>query len=389
MRLCSLQVKKAAFIRYGSFSHINDSIEGELKSNFPDVTFDDFDLVPAKYSMDTVWSLFHALIEYGNEILLGPKKLVTTYNRTAYFFNKRRETILRLLSREKYLFTFQTQALFDASIPGTPHFLYTDHTHLENLRYPGFDKRLLVEKWTKFERQAYYKASLIFTMSSNISGSLIHDYGCDPSKVVCVYGGSNVIISEEAHPDPGRYKRKNILFVGLDWERKGGPVLVEAFRQVLKVYPDATLTIVGCNPEVNMPNCQVPGKIDLNEVKMYLNNASVFCLPSRIEPFGIAFLEAMAHKLPVVATRIGSIPDFIHEDLNGYLVEPDKPEQLASALINLLGNEDKMQNFGEYGYRLFQERYTWEKTGRSISDKIKSVLDIAKVRSKQSERISF
>lgn len=379
-------MKKAAFIRYGSFSHINESVLGELKKNFPDITFDEFDLMPSKYSMDTVWSVFHALVEYGSEILFGPKKLIATFNRTAWFFNNRRKTILRLIGGEEYLFTFQTQAIFDASVPGTPHFLYTDHTHLENLRYPGFDKRLLVEKWTKLEKQAYDNSSLIFTMSSNISRSLVRDYGCDPSKVVCVYGGSNVSVSEVESFDPERYKRKNILFVGVDWERKGGPVLVDAFRQVLKVHPDATLTIVGCNPEVNVTGCSVPGKIDLDEVKMYLNRASVFCVPSRLEPFGIAFLEAMAHKLPVVATRIGSIPDFIHEDRNGYLADPDNPDQLAAALISLLGDEEKCRNFGEYGYRLFHERYMWEKTGRSISDSIRAFAEGTNVKSKQEEK---
>lgn len=367
-------MEKAAFIKYGIFSHINNSVLDELKRNFPDITFDVFDLVPDKYSMDTALSVLHGLTDYGGEILFGPKKLLQTFNRTAYFFNKRREMILRLTANQNYLFTFQTQALFDANLPGTPHFLYTDHTHLENLRYPGYDKRMLVRKWTNLEKKAYQNATLVFTMSSNISRSLIQDYGCDPSKVVCVYGGSNVRVSEEEPFDPDRYKRKNILFVGLDWERKGGPVLAEAFRQVLKVHPDATLTIVGCKPELDVPNCQVLGRVDLKEVKKNLNKASVFCLPSRLEPFGIAFLEAMAHKLPVVATRIGSIPDFIHEDRNGYLVEPDNPEQVAGALINLLRSEEKCRNFGEYGYRLFHERYTWEKTGRKISDNIKSVL---------------
>ncbi|HLN56839.1 MAG TPA: glycosyltransferase family 4 protein [Bacteroidales bacterium] len=377
-----------AFIKYGSFSHINESVLNELKKNFPDIIFDEFDLIPAKYSMDTVWSVFHALTDHGKGILFGPKKLLATFNRTAYFFKKRRDIALKALGKEEYLFTFQTQALFDASIPGIPHFLYTDHTHLENLRYPGYDKRLLVENWINLEKQAYRNASLVFTMSSNISRSLVQDYGCDPSKVVCVYGGSNVSISDR-HFDEERYSRKNILFVGVDWERKGGPVLVEAFRQVLKVHPDATLSIVGCKPELNVPNCRVMGKLDLDEVKLYLGKASVFCLPSRLEPFGIAFLEAMALKLPVVATTIGSIPDFIHEGRNGYLVEPDNPAELANALINLLGSEDKCRSFGEYGYSLVHERYTWTKTGRGISENIKSVLNNRDVKARQAEKVEF
>lgn len=382
-------MEKAAFIKYGSFSHINKSVLDELKKNFPDVAFDVFDLVPDKYSIDTALSVLYGVAEYGRDILFGPKKLLQTFNRTAYFFNRRREILLNSIKGEKYLFTFQTQALFDASLTGTPHFLYTDHTHLENLRYPGYDRRLLVGKWTNLEKQAYNNASLVFTMSSNISRSLINDYGSDPSKVVCVYGGSNVRVSEQENFDQDRYKRKNILFVGLDWERKGGPVLVEAFKKVLKVHPDATLTIVGCKPEVDVQNCQVLGRIDLKEVKAHLNRASVFCLPSRLEPFGIAFLEAMAHKLPVVATSIGSIPDFIHEGRNGYLVEPDNSDQVADSLINLLASEEKCRNFGEYGNRLFHERYTWENTGRSMSENIQSLLAGMDVKAKQPQSVKL
>jgi glycosyltransferase involved in cell wall biosynthesis len=131
------------------------------------------------------------------------------------------------------------------------------------------------------------------------------------------------------------------------------------------------------------------GKLDLDEVKLYLGKASVFCLPSRLEPFGIAFLEAMALKLPVVATTIGSIPDFIHEGRNGYLVEPDNPAELANALINLLGSEDKCRSFGEYGYSLVHERYTWTKTGRGISENIKSVLNNRDVKARQAEKVEF
>src|SRR5512133_3924593 len=125
-------LKKAAFIKAGSFSHINDSVLKELKKNFPEYHFDVIDMMPEKYSLDIALALLFSILEYGGDIVSGRKKLILTYNRTAYFFRKRRKFLLSRLSREKYDFTFQTQSLFDASVPGIPHFLYTDHTHLAN-----------------------------------------------------------------------------------------------------------------------------------------------------------------------------------------------------------------------------------------------------------------
>ncbi len=368
-------MKKAAFIKIGTFSHINDSVLNELTKNFSDYHFDVIDIMPEKYSMETAMALLYAFKEYGRDIIAGNKKITLIYNRTPYYFNKRRKFLLDKLSREKYSFTFQTQSLFDASIPGVPHFLYTDHTHMANLQYPGFDRRQLLNKhWLDLEKSVYQNTTLNFTMSSNITRSMVEDYHCSPEKVKCVYSGSNVEVSKTETFDEKRFSLKNILFIGVNWTRKGGPVLAEAFKTVLATYPDATLTIVGCEPKLNLPNCRILGKVGLEEIKKCYNQASVFCLPSNLEPFGIVFLEAMAHKLPVVATNIGAIPDFIHEGKNGYLVDPNDVKQLSLSLIKLLGSEETCRTFGDYGSRLFWDRYTWEKTGIRLYNHISNSL---------------
>lgn len=365
------RIPRAAFLKMGSFSHANEKVLEILRDNFPQYDIVEIDILTEFINRKDALMFFHCLKEYGKKIISGKQSVPATFLRTPYVFHKVRRTIRERLSGQGWAFTFQTQSIFDASLPGVPHFVYTDHTHLANLRYPGFDpQKLFSRSWIECEKTIYENASLNFTMSSNISRSIIADYACRPDRVSCVFCGANVQAAEDDTLDPDRFSRKNILFVGIDWQRKGGPVLVEAFKDVLIAHPDATLTIVGCSPKVDLPNTNVVGRIPLPEVKRFFRQAAVFCLPTRLEPFGIVFLEAMAHKLPLVGTDIGAIPDFIVEGKNGHMVKPDDPKMLAGKLRELLSSPETCRDFGEFGYRLFSDRYNWKQTGAKIREGI-------------------
>jgi glycosyltransferase involved in cell wall biosynthesis len=362
---------KVAFIKYGNFSHINEMIFQILRREFPTLEVDVVDIFSDLVANKDWKTILYGLKEYGVEIFDRQNNGSQKRLYTKYFYNKVDKALKTRLADRDYLFTFQTQSLFDASIPGKSHFLYTDHTALANLQYPGFDqKNLPSPAWLECEGDVYHHATLNFTMSNNIANSIVRDYNCDRTKVITVHGGANISVSQNEVFDDNRYATQNIIFVGVDWERKGGPVLAEAFKLVLNKLPNASLTILGCTPNLNLPNCQILGRVPLAEVSEYYKKAAVFCLPTRLEPFGIVFLEAMAHKLPVVATNIGAIPESIVEGKNGYLVDPDNPQQLAEKLIDLLESPDRCQEFGLYGHRLLWDTYTWEKTGARIRENI-------------------
>src|SRR5262249_34383149 len=154
--------------------------------------------------------------------------------------------------------------------------------------------------------------------------------GCPAEKVICVGVGGNARAEPEEAAEPGRDGRRHIVFVGRVWQQKGGPTLVEAFRRVLLGHSDARLTIVGGSPSLDVPNCHVAGKVTLPETSRFYREASVFCMPTTLEAFGISFIEAMSHHLPVIGTSIGAMPDFVEEGRNGYLVRPYDVETLAA-----------------------------------------------------------
>ncbi len=338
-----------------------------LTSQFSDCQLDIIDIRPL--ITQNWWILgvnaIQTVLLFARELLTGKKNFREAFWRTPFMFKTVRKLLAKKLKGKNYWFTFQMQSLFDCSLPNTPHFVYTDHTHLANLSYPGFDPDSLYKNWVDLEKQIYQKAAINFVRSTNIRKSLIEQYQQPPEKAICVYAGSNVEFNDFA-AEGKTYEGQNVLFVGMDWERKGGPDLIEAFKLVQEKIPEASLTIIGASPKIRLPNCRVVGEVSPSELVDYYKSATVFCMPTRKDPFGIVYVEAMQAALPIVATNIGAIPDFIQNDWNGFLVEPGDILGIASGLIKLLKDESLCRLFGKRSLQLVRERYTRQAVGEKI-----------------------
>jgi glycosyltransferase involved in cell wall biosynthesis len=371
--------KRIALI--GTYAHISRiSIERMLRSAFPEFEVETQSVIDV-VKRNRGWmapNLWYVGKEYGHLLARRQMTLREAYLRTTYTFIRLHEAMRGRVSPAEHLFSFQMQSLYNTSVPGVPHFVYTDHTHLSNLNYSDFDRSTLRSpQWLALERSIYESATVVFTRSTDVAADLVRFYNIPADKVECVYAGSNVDVKESGEPNNGDYRNRRILFVGVDWRRKGGPELLEAFESVLRMYPDAHLTIAGADIRVDAPNCTVLGNVSPEKLSRYYSEAAVFCLPTRLEPFGIAFVEAMMHRLPIVGTRVGAVPDMIEDGVNGYLVEPGQPGALAEALCKLLASPEKCREFGGRSYTKAAERYTWTGTGQRIRARILRALDIS------------
>lgn len=96
------------------------------------------------------------------------------------------------------------------------------------------------------------------------------------------------------------------------------------------------------------------------EKAQFFAMADVFAFPSLNEAFGIVALEAMEYGIPIVASNEGGIPEVVHDNVNGFLVEKGNPFELSDAIEKLLNDPILRQNMGDAGRKLFEERFTEE-----------------------------
>jgi phosphatidylinositol alpha-1,6-mannosyltransferase len=181
--------------------------------------------------------------------------------------------------------------------------------------------------------------------------------------------------------------RQVILFVGRLARRKGVKQFVEkSLARIVRHMPDVCFVIVGDNPtesltcqddtlseivatidEMKLQNhARLLGTLSDDEVVKLYQLCDVVVLPALASPddvegFGIVLLEAAAAGKPVVATRVGGIPETVEDGKSGILVEPDDHDGLSRALIELLGDDRKRLTSGRYAKNRATERFSWNK----------------------------
>jgi len=218
------------------------------------------------------------------------------------------------------------------------------------------------------EAAIYRGASAILTISEQLRRSFVEDFGIDPARVHAVHAGPNLEVGAglPAHIPDRSSGPPTILFVGRQFQRKGGDVLLSAFRLVREQVRDAELVIVGpteCptrEPGVTwLGFLSSDDPVQRERLATAYRAAHVFCLPTRFEPFGIVFLEAMHWGLPCVGTSTGAVPEMIADGRSGYTVPADDPVILADRLCQLLRDRSLASRMGQEGHHRAVTYFTW------------------------------
>jgi glycosyltransferase involved in cell wall biosynthesis len=366
--------RRILFAKLGSFSHTNERLLEQLNARFPDyeiVTFDVKDHIKRKFGVAALNALIEVMT-YGPSVLSDASQRHAFFFLTPFMFRHLSDTIVKRFGPEASSFEFvmQTQGVFNAALPGRPFVIYTDHTIASHREYLHSDARLFRSKaLLDLERALYLRADRILVSAAHVEQTLVRTYGCDPKRVATILIGANVEAAASSDAVE-RYASGRLLFVGIDWVRKGGPTLLAAFDKVAAHFPEATLTIAGCSPALSHPRARATGLIPRADVAALFAAASIFCLPSVVEPSAVASVEAMAFKLPVVATTVGGFPGMVENGETGLLVPPDDSAALAGALSELLANPERTRAMGQAGYERGRELFTWDAVGARLHAQI-------------------
>ncbi len=240
--------------------------------------------------------------------------------------------------------------------------LHTDNTYRISERlYPAWAplRGATRDAWVQYESRVYRSAQFLFPRSEFLRRSLIEDYGCDPARVIRVGGGGNFHL---APINAKRYDGQIALFVGFDFARKGGLVLLDAWERVRRTLPDAQLWVVGPRrPLRELPGLHWLGRIDdRQELARRYAEATVFVMPSIFEPWGHVFFEAMSFGLPCIGSTVCAMPEIIRDGETGLLAETGQPEPLADALIALLGDPGRAERLGRAAQASLTNGGSWD-----------------------------
>lgn len=229
--------------------------------------------------------------------------------------------------------------------------------------------RALVRQQTRVVR----RADVCCAASTWAAASLVEDHGVDPARVHVVGFGPNVATtSSDRCWDTPRF-----LFVGRDWPRKNGDMVLRAFARVRAVHRGARLDVVGAHPAIDVEGAFTHGELTAAradhaaELSDLYRRATCFVLPSHFEPFGIAYVEAAAAGVPSIGTTVGGARDAIGD--GGVLVDPDDEDALVDAMLRL-SDPATAQMLGARALAR-SAAFTW----RAVAERIVDALAVAPV----------
>jgi len=283
----------------------------------------------------------------------------------------------------------QVGVLFDARWDEAllPSVIYTDYTACLSAQKPAagrspFMPRQL-KRWVALERRAFERTTHICTRSEFVRTSIVADYGIPPERVTAIGGGANFATL----PEPISRENNGVptaLFIGKDFYRKGGDLLLRAFALVRSQLPQAQLLL--------LTKDAIPKNLPLDGVELIqpdwdralietlYRRADLLVLPSRLETWGDVLLEAMAYTLPCIGVAGQAMEEIIENGVTGLIVPPEDVEALAMALSRLLGNVQLRCQLGLTARQRIEQTYTWAHVVERLGPAIKAASEMSKIK---------
>ncbi len=270
----------------------------------------------------------------------------------------------------------------------SPHPIITwaDATFASMLRlYPGYESlsRQAIRRGMELDTRGLARTSVAFYASEWAARSAVEDHGADPAKVEVLPFGANMRIdhdrdgvAEIVHRRPADACR--LLFVGVDWARKGGDLAVEVADALNARGLPTQLDIVGCDPSRDFPAwVHVHGFIDKTTepgavlLRRLYEQAHVLIHPATAECFGVVFCEAAAHGVLSAASRVGGIPSAVREGITGALFDVEAPAaEYAEHVWRLLEARSRYERLAVRAFDEYQRALSWDAQAQRVGARL-------------------
>ena len=246
--------------------------------------------------------------------------------------------------------------------------------------YPQYSSlpRSAARDMNALSAKAIEKARLLIYASSWAAQSAIKDYGAAEEKVHVVPMGANFESPplKEIIQEKRRSEQCRLLFVGFDWQRKGGDIAFETLLALEEMGIQAELTVCGCVPPAKyshrrmkvIPYLDKNDPVQYRELEQLYLKSDFLLLPTRNECFGLVFCEANAFGLPVITTRTGGVPEVVRDGENGFLLPVSaRGRAYAETIARLYHDEEGYTRLVQSSRAAFDERLNWDAWGMAAS----------------------
>jgi len=235
-------------------------------------------------------------------------------------------------------------------------------------------------KYYRLYRYVFSVADAIVVLSNQSKNEIVQTFGV-ADKTIVLYNPCSTLAQYNV-----AQKTRSILFAGKICRAKGCYDLIQAFADIAEKYPEWQLILAGDGEEKGevkafaeslevISRCSFPGWIGGALKDKFFSEASIFCLPSYVEGFPMAVLDAWGYGVSVVTTPVGGIVDFARDSENLLLFKPGDVKALASCLEKLICDETLRLTLSENAYRMASEVFDTQVINRQIGELYKKVLN--------------
>lgn len=267
--------------------------------------------------------------------------------------------------------------------------IYMTDATFEQLQgyYPGFSglSRKNIREGIALDRSAFQRAAHCLLASDWCARSAIRDYAVLPKKVSVVPMGANleIIPAKEMLPQKTAVSC-HLLFLGVEWERKGGAIVWQTFRLLQEQGFQPRLQIIGCVPPYDLKDEEAVSVIpfldknreeDREKLQQVLSETDFLFLPSRAECAGIVFCEASAYGIPSISTDTGGVTTYVRNGINGYTLPVEATAPAYASLIgDLCRDQDQLRRLKLSSRKLFEDELNWDNWGQHFEKIAKDLL---------------